>query len=192
MIKGLEAYYEQGGDRAIRLHLAGGGESLPGLRRLTEKCHLNDRVEFCGPLDSKELSCLYDKCTFAIASLGMHRIGIEVASTLKTREYLAKGMPFLYAGEVDVFQRAPLDLCLRAPADDSPIDIKGLIGFHDALYCTRSEQEVIDSIRHYAEMQIGIDAAMRDVIMYIRQSVDEGDLMGDAIRADSIDGQKIM
>ena len=69
---------------------------------------------------------LYDRCHFAIASLGLHRIGIDVASTLKTREYLAKGMPFVYSGEVDVFRDEPAHFCMAVPADETPVDVAAL------------------------------------------------------------------
>ena len=110
---------------------------------------------------------VYDRCTLAIASLGLHRIGLSSASTLKTREYLAKGIPFLYSGIIDVFENEPVSFCLPVEADDSPINIPKLIEFHDFIYASSSQEEVISTIRQYAEENVSIEKTLADVVEYI-------------------------
>lgn len=122
LIRGLANYYIQGGKRNIRLHLAGGGSELPNLKDLTAKVNLTDRVLFHGILDRDASSALFDSCTLAVGSLGLHRIGLTVASTLKTREYLARGIPFLYAGEIDVPMDRKSDFFLQIDSSERPVD----------------------------------------------------------------------
>lgn len=170
-IKGLEEYYAQGGRRNIILHLAGAGDKLSQLKRMVSDAGLQDHVVFPGVLAGKELDNLYNSASLAIASLGMHRLGLEVASTLKTREYLAKGMPFVYSGKIDVFQNEPMEYSLAVPADDSPIDFESLVAFHDAMYENTSEVQVVDEIRAYAERNITMEAAMGKVADYLKDTV---------------------
>ena len=118
-IRGIDEYIRSGGVRNVVLHLVGGGDSISSLESLTHSLGLKDHVVFHGYCDADEMNGLYDACDMAIASLGLHRIGIEMASTLKTREYLAKGIPFVYSGKIDVCEDSPVDFSLEVPADDS-------------------------------------------------------------------------
>lgn len=170
LIRGLDRYYNQeGGTRDIHLHLCGDGVEIPRLKDLASKASLDDRITFYGQLSKSQLSDVYDKCSMAIASLGLHRIGISTSATLKSREYLAKGIPFVYEGEVDVFIKEPVDFCMQVPYDDSAISIDDVIAFHDSLYGRYSEGRLIASIRNYAEEHVSVDAAMRNVTDYLNE-----------------------
>ena len=117
---------------------------------------------------------VYDKCQFAIECLGCHRKGIDRSSSLKSREYLAKGMPFVYSGEIDVFLEDPVDFCLKVPADESPVDIEELVAFADGLYERESEEALIGRIRKYAEGHVGMNVAMKSVIDYVKENCHDG------------------
>lgn len=170
LVEGLACYYgDRGGKRDIRVHLMGEGPELKGLKEKVLEYDLGEHVTFYGVCGKEEMDEVYDACTMAIASLGLHRIGLTVASTLKTREYLAKGMPFVYSGEIDVFNEDPVDFCLRVPADESFIDIDGLVAFHDSLYERESEDRLIERIRRYAESHVSMEKAMKGVVDYIKK-----------------------
>ena len=130
--------------------------------------HLDKSVTFYGRCDQETMSKVYNRCTIAVASLGLHRIGLRRASTLKTREYLAKGIPFVYSGEIDVIQDDPVDFCFQVPDDDNPIDIAALVEFHDSLY-KNSEEAVIGRVREYAKSHVGMDVAMGTFVSYIKE-----------------------
>lgn len=104
---------------------------------------------------------MYDKCNLAIASLGIHRLGISWLSTLKSREYLAKGIPFIYSGTIDVFAKNPVDFALQIPADDTPADFHSILSFYRNLYKKYSEEELCDRIRKYAEKYVSMFSAMK-------------------------------
>lgn len=167
MLYGMKNYEESGGNVRITLNLLGEGPALQSLKRLAKELGLNNRVLFYGHCDQSKMDEVYDRCTLAIASLGLHRIGLSSASTLKTREYLAKGIPFLYSGIIDVFENEPVSFCLPVEADDSPINIPKLIEFHDFIYASSSQEEVISTIRQYAEENVSIEKTMADVVEYI-------------------------
>lgn len=171
LIRGVADYLRTDSAREVRLHLAGGGSQLPKLQSLAARLGVGDVVEFLGPLDSSELDVLYDRCTLAVECLGAHRKGDSnfVSSSLKTREYLAKGMPFIHSCDVDFLLREEADFCLRVPGDESPIDFSEVVAFHDELYGHEDEAKLIKRIRAYAERHVSIDAAMEDVIDLIRE-----------------------
>jgi hypothetical protein len=73
------------------------------------------------------LDDVFNQCQFAIGSLGRHRSGITVIKTLKNREYATRGIPFIYSETDSDFDHQPY--VLKAPADESPIDIQQIIDF---------------------------------------------------------------
>lgn len=172
MIEGLHRYYEGGGTRKIMLHLAGAGDKLQFLKNLVSKRGLEHVVLFPGVLAGKELDELYARCSFAVGALGFHRYGEIVAASLKTREYLAKGIPFIYSGKVDVFQQEPLGCCLEVPADDSPIDIHRFTDFYDSLFANTTEDEVVEKVRSYAERHISMNVSMTNIVEYLNDQVE--------------------
>ena len=49
--------------------------------------------------------------------------------SLKNREYAARGIPFVYSERDSDFD--PMPYVLKAPADDTPLDITALLGWLD-------------------------------------------------------------
>lgn len=94
---------------------------------IIEKYGLQDKIIFHGTLFGDALTQVFNKCQFAIGSLGRHRSGITVIKTLKNREYATRGIPFIYSETDSDFDHQPY--VLKAPADESPIDIQKIIDF---------------------------------------------------------------
>jgi len=164
VLEGLKLYMQSDYKQRIIVHFVGEGPSYRNLVNLTKEYRLESCVMFHGNCNREEMDHIYDECTMGIASLGLHRIGIGDASTLKTREYLAKGLPFVYSGAIQEFEQDPVDFCLQFTDDESPIDIDDVIDFHKLLYEKYSEEDLINRIRRYAEMHIGMTETLRPVI----------------------------
>lgn len=165
LLEGLAEYYKLGGKRKIFLHLAGGGNLIDNLKKITKNLKIEDHVKFYGALAQDQLDNLFNHCELAVGSLGLHRRSENCRdSSLKTREYLAKGIPFIYAGSVDVFEEDPVDFCLKMPSVEKPVDFNAVIEFHDHLYAKEDEAQLIARIRRYAENHVSIDIAMKKII----------------------------
>lgn len=134
-VAGLGEYYLGGkGKREnepdVYFHIVGGIPSslmerdyLP----LIEKYGLQDKVVFHGKLYGDDLDMVFAQCNFAVGSLGRHRTGITNIKTLKNREYACRGIPFIYSEYDSDFEHQPY--ILKAPADESPIDIHKVVSF---------------------------------------------------------------
>lgn len=168
VIRGLGDYYASSPKREVIFHIAGDGSVMSELRNLVKRYGIEGHVVFHGLLDGDELDDLYGECSIAVGILGLHRYGHATTSALKTREYLAKGIPFVYSGGVDVFDRDPVDFCLQVDADDSPLDVRRLIAFHDSLYLAKGQECVIREIRAYGESHVSMDCAMGEVTDYLK------------------------
>lgn len=171
LIRGLAEYYQNDGERDIVLHLAGNSPLLPEIKELVKYEGLSEHVVLHGMLDRRNLSNLYDRCALAVGCLALHRRAPHcIDSSLKTREYLAKGLPFFYAGDVDVLMKYPTDFCLQFESTETPIDFNRVVAFYDDLYSRYSENELIARIRTYAEAHVSMDKAMRNVVDVLRSA----------------------
>lgn len=173
LIEGLRRYCNNE-TRPVHLHLVGGGTELPHLKDLTKRYNLNNMITFHGVLTGDELDKIYDLCSLGIECLGMHRKGIgQVSSSLKSREYLAKGLPFLGSSEIDVFADEPFSYFLKIPENETPVDIEQIVKFHDSIYSGKLERNIINEIRDYAERHISMEASMSEVLSVINKHIDK-------------------
>lgn len=171
LIEGMKEYYAKGGKRKMELHMVG-GKAAPGneLLRYQQLCrgyHLEKKVIFYGEKKGEELDRIYDKCNLAVGSLGMYRIGYEMASSLKIREYLAKGLPVITGSRVDVFEKKNFSYYLEYENNDTPIDVDKIIEFYDGIYGSKDIHAVNREIREYAFRNCDMKNALKKVIDYI-------------------------
>ena len=152
LIHGLGEYYQRPNSISVYFHIAGGiGPSemydsthAPGFHELIKKYHIEQYVIFHGQKMGKELDELFSLADFAIGSLARHRSHIDNIKTLKNREYAARGIPFIYSETDDDFDNMPY--ILKAPADESAINIAGIINFLKGM--TIHPDEIRQSISH--------------------------------------------
>lgn len=134
-IQGLGEYYKNGGMQNLFFHIVGeisnsemhDSTHAPGIYELIKKYNIKKQIIFHGQLFGSNLNELFEKCDFAIGSLARHRSGITKIKTLKNREYAARGIPFIYSETDNDFDNMPY--IIKAPADESPIDIQSIIDF---------------------------------------------------------------
>lgn len=91
-IQGLKQYT---GNTPILLHIVGNINQISSLIEYSDL--KNAEIKFHGELHGDELDTIFNHVDLGISSLGIHRVGLEEASVLKSREYLARGLPFVYA-----------------------------------------------------------------------------------------------
>lgn len=128
------------------------------LRTLTDdfwRDGLGEVVKY-GCIGDEALDAEFEWCDMGIASLGRHRNGITGIKTLKNREYTARGIPFVYSERDSDFDG--MDYVMKAPADDTPLDIAALVRFYDGLHLTPAQ------IRGTVEGRLSWDNQMKQVL----------------------------
>ena len=169
LIAGLGEYYrdmrsKNANGRKVYFHIVGGVASsemydsmhAPGFAELIEQYDIKDYVIFHGQLFGDELNSVFNRCCFAIGSLARHRSGITAIKTLKNREYATRGIPFIYSEKDSDFDHQPY--IIKAPADESPIDIQRIIDFVN--HSTMTPEEIRKTVEHLTwkiQMQRVID-----------------------------------
>lgn len=146
-IQGMHKYK---GDVKIHLHIVGDGEEIPALKKMVKDLSITDTVFFYGPLHGKDLDEMFNRCDIAVGTLGIHRKGLHEASTLKSREYCARGIPFI-EGTCDLDFPPDFPYILHIPADESPVDITEVIRFAKMVY---SDLSFSIKMREYAKQSL--------------------------------------
>ena len=157
---GMGEYYKNGCQRNVYFHVVGGvhpnrmnSDFLP----IINKYGLQNKIIFHGQLFGEALTDVFNQCQFAIGSLGRHRSGITVIKTLKNREYATRGIPFIYSEQDSDFDHQPY--VLKAPADESPVDIQQILDFMD--HFAMKPEDIRKTVEHLTwkiQMQRVLDA----------------------------------
>jgi glycosyltransferase involved in cell wall biosynthesis len=92
-----------------------GYDKLPGLKSLPDNLTLH------GYLSTHEYQEILAYADIAISSLALHRIGLEEASPLKSRECLALGLPLVMAYKDTDLEDAECDFLLKIPNKEDNI-----------------------------------------------------------------------
>lgn len=165
LIEGIGRYYENGGKREIYFDIVGAG--MPECYyQLVEKYGLEKRVLFHGLKYGEELDRLYANANFGVDVLALHRVNMTEISTLKSREYGARGLPFLSCSDIDYLPEN-YPFFYKVESNDNFIDISQLLAFFDAMREREREDDIPKIIRDYAESVCDIRQTMKPVIEYI-------------------------
>ena len=169
-LNGMVEYYMNNSTRNIIFHIVGDGpgKELPIYQKIVNDGNIQQHVIFEGRQSGEALFKVYDKCRLAVCSLGMFRNNFEIASSLKTREYLAKGLPLISGCPIDVFDGKAFEYLLEFPNDESVIDIGKVIDFYDRIY-SKDENDVINDIRQFAKEKCDFTATLKNVITYVKR-----------------------
>lgn len=171
-ITGMHNYYRKGGKRNIVFHIVGGGASFPvyqQYKELIKKYALESHVILHGMKFGKDLDHIYNKCNIAVASLAFHRTDIYRSSALKTREYLAKGLPMYASTRIDILPEDG-EFVHYCSQDESPVDMDDFIGFYDCVYTEADSYITVhDNIREFARKTCDIRELMRPLMEYIAE-----------------------
>lgn len=128
IIKGLRNYYDGKPKKAIIIKLV--GTVMRSTEKLISDLHMEEYVQIVGKRYGKELDEIYDNSDIGVGSLASFRAGISgVACELKTREYIAKGLPYLCTGRSE---EESWYNCVF-PADNDPIDMNKVVEFYEKL-----------------------------------------------------------
>lgn len=169
IIEGLKLYYANGGKRDIVFDVVGSGDAsiLNEYKALANFAGVENRIRFHGRLHGAKLDAIYDEATLGVNSLAIHRQNLKNESTLKTREYAAKGLPIISSSYVDAFSGEDnVKYVCMVPPDDSPIDIQKVINFCDGLYLNSDVELLKRTIRDKASAICDMPVTLMPVIEY--------------------------
>ena len=125
-----------------------------------------------GVKDGIELDEIYSKSNVAISTLALHLKNLKEAVSLKTREYTARGIPFILAyddpdlAEVDEQRK----FFLKFPNDKEIVDIDRIVGFLARIAKRYNKPEELSRyMREYAFHKMDWGVKMKKYVEFCRQ-----------------------
>ncbi|MEN9918735.1 MAG: hypothetical protein RL662_1171 [Bacteroidota bacterium] len=159
LIAGLIEYYKTEQSYQVLYDIVGYGVGveIEKLHKLVNDNNLSNYVRFHGSQFGTALDTLFENADMGIASLARHRSNITHIKTLKNREYAARGIPFVYSEIDNDFEAMPY--ILKAPMDETPIDIAALIQFYHKIEKTPNDiRQSVNFLSWQVQLQKVVDA----------------------------------
>lgn len=144
VIIGLDNYYKCGGTREISIFMV--GEYSEKTKKLVNKLNLDQHIIFTGKLYGKELEDIYNKSDLAIGSFSK-RANDEYGSSIKTKEFFAKGIPFINGWKEYAFDDS-YPYMKRFDMNDAYIDFNSVVDFYDSI---KNNKNIPLEMRKFAE-----------------------------------------
>ena len=162
LIQGLDHFTKKGG-LDVRLVIVGEGPDKSRLVKLVKLLGLEDIIEFKPTLVGEGLNELMNFSDMAIGTLGLHRKSVQTDSSLKHREYVARGIPFLFCGGDSDIPDTESFVCL-APSDDTPIDIWSIKTFIEKYNSEEGKKRMVSLM----ENKLSWDIKMKMLSSHLR------------------------
>lgn len=167
IINGLYEYYQNGGERKIILNLV--GEYLIDTKNLIKKYDLDDNVVFYGKLIGRDLDEVYNISDIGLGAFS-NRKNETTGSCIKTKEYFAKGLPFVNGWREPAFDDS-YPFVKRVDTNTDSIDINEVIQFYDSI---NADNEIQIKMRKFAEEHYTWEAQFEKVFNSIEANCGKG------------------
>lgn len=146
-IQGMSNYYKLNNNKIkVKLHIVGGGPELEKLKKLVYELGLANYVIFYGSRTGKDLDAIFNKSHIAIDHLGLYRKGLTELSSLKSKEYCARGIPFI----MDHYDKAFVNFKYVniVESNEKPININDIINFAYKV----NKNNTVKEMREYSKL----------------------------------------
>ena len=168
VVRAMGKWKKQGKKPHVTFNIVGANDTAHAnmIKELVKQYDIEDDVTFWGYLTSEELNNLYNCCSLAVASLGLHRKGLSTASVLKVREYCLAGIPFIAAGRDPDFPES-IPFRFVVGNDDSIDDIIDVF----KVFAKQREKFTDIDIRKYAIAHLSFDSKIREILSQTSNSL---------------------
>lgn len=170
LIKSIDMYYKnRNNNYEIQLKVAGYSNEMDINKDLVKKLKLFSKVSFLGNLESESLNEHFNWAQVGMGSMGLHRIGLSKSSTLKAREYFARGLPFFWSSSDDDFP-VNYPYILQLKPEDSPFNISKVISFAERI--SRDENHP-QKMRQYSIEHLNWSVKMKKLITFCDKIIED-------------------
>lgn len=125
-------YIKNNGKEEIVFNIVGEGNETSKLKQIVKENKLEKYVIFHGKKLGKELDEIYNESDIGIGSLGFFRTGDIMGSTLKVREYCARGIPFII-GYKDISLNKGLKFYYEVSNDETLLELNKILEWYKNL-----------------------------------------------------------
>jgi len=162
VIEGISNYK---GNNEFIFHIVGNGPEVDTLKNLANRQKVTNNVIFHGFKSGESLNELFNRCEIAVSTLALHRKGLSEHCSLKSREYCARGIPFIYAGTDPDFKEC-FPYALKIPVGEDEVDMALVEKFCSQL---ADATPYLNNMEEYAKKRLDWDIKMRELKSFIDQ-----------------------
>lgn len=167
VILGLKQYIENGGKRNIKIDIIGSGSEMEMYKHLIEENKLTEFVHMHGRLSGDSLRPYYNNADIALDAFGRYKTGNMLSTSLKSREYLAKGLPIITGCKTDILNK-PFPYFMECNNDNSPVDFTEVVRFFDSIYRSgKTRVEIARDVRKYGRDICDISVMVKPISEYL-------------------------
>lgn len=125
-----------------------------------------DYIEEKGYVSGEELTEVFNKMHIGVSGLQVYLKNFKEGSSLKIREYVARGLPFIYAYTDPDLNDEAKAFSLEFPNDDSAIDMQKVIDF--------AKKNILDTdhpqkMRKYAKEHLDYEVKMKRLLLELNK-----------------------
>lgn len=166
LIKGLKAY---SGQVYLTLHLV--GNFTAKTKRMYKGDKPNAKVIFYPKMTGEKYHEILNKCHLGIGSLGFHRWKSKEGATLKIREYIGMGFPFIFSHyEIDISNNPEFEpFYLKISENEETIDFDKIVLFLKQFYNGNDSTEKSKEIRKIGENYLSCNTKSKEIIRIINK-----------------------
>ena len=152
-----------------KIIIAGIDRNESKMHDLLKKNDIQKNVEFLGKIGKEELISFYNRVHVCLGSLGLYKINLNYASTLKVKESVSFGIPVVtaYNEEDFVNNKAFEQFYLKIPNDESLLDFSRIEEFVFAFY---AKPENKNALRSLAFKYLDTDVKIKALISQIKST----------------------
>jgi len=129
----------------------------------------SQNIHYFGYLSKEEATKIINQCDIGIGTLSLYLKGLTEASPLKTRQYLACGLPLIYAyNDTDV--PGDVEFGLRLENDENNMDYQKIKKFIQKVF---NNKNISLEARKFSEENLGYDKKEEVRLKFFRRVLDE-------------------
>ena len=166
VIEGINIYYQKGGTYNFHFNIIGDGLEKNNYIKTIKEYGLEKSIQCCGIKRGKELDWYYDNADIGISPFGLYKYNSgEIASgPIKTREYCARGLPFVFGYNEMGFSGDEI-YTEKFSNSSEPVDMNRVVELYER---TVDRQDVIDMMKQKVKKNFTWDTIMNDIINFYK------------------------
>lgn len=142
----------------FEFRVIGNGFEMENLTVLVQQLGLENQVNFLGLLEEKQLAEVFNDVHIGICNLAQYRKGLYVNSELKTRDFCARGIPFILACPDTDLDGSIKPFLYEIPNDDSTVPLESIFDWYRELDAERLDFSIM---RQFAKDNLDFSAKIR-------------------------------
>jgi len=159
LIKSIDEYISKTPD-GIKIKLLVYGHHVQG--EISQRNYLFEG----GFVSGTELDEVIQKAHIGVSGIQVYLKNFKEGTSLKVREYVARGLPFIYAYTDPDLNEDSKEFALEFPNDDSVIDMEKVIEFAKKAL---EDKELPQKMRKYAEEHLDYEVKMKQLLEQLKK-----------------------